>query len=244
LQAAKTFWLEGLKLSELRSGRAGPDRAESVVLGFGREGLAEDDGGKFSIELIQATASSPAPVPLPPDSAPVAGALLYVQMRVPNVRITGLIKAGGEIESAYGYVEFVALRVPDVEAAASFYERAFKMKRVVTPPMRTARDGGLLGTGLFGSEYGTHGMLAPSPVYGSVLMVPGCCPQADAFGILLVPPEAKGLPPGVGPAQSDPFAISVLCADAKAARAAAGADTQGRARDPAGVGVEIGELKL
>ncbi|KAJ1639220.1 hypothetical protein T492DRAFT_126498 [Pavlovales sp. CCMP2436] len=189
-------------------------------------------------------------------------------MRVPNVRITGLIKAGGEIESAYGYVEvtspgglgvrvitsarrdpfeFVAVRVPDVEAAASFYERAFKMKRVDTPPMRIAKEGGLLGTGLFGTEYeelGPEGMLAPSPVYGSVLMVPSCCPQTDAVGILLVPPGAKGLPPGVGPAESNPFEISVLCVDPKATLAAAGGDAQGRARDPAGVSLEIGEQKL
>ncbi|KAG8466603.1 hypothetical protein KFE25_007982 [Diacronema lutheri] len=269
LAAARRFWLDGLKMSELRSSRVGPDGAEGIVVGYGREGLDEDDGGKFSLELVQASARAPAPARLALDApdAEAAGALLYVQLRVPNVRISGLVQSGGAIESAYGYVEvtspgglavrvitaprrdpveFVALRVPDVEAAAAYYERAFGMRRIPSPPRRTERGPGVLGTGLFGREYEVQDdVLAPKVLYGSVLMVSACCGQADSAGVLLVPPSATTAPLGLRLAggDGDPV-LTVRAADVSAARKAALADADGFARDPSGARVCVSELRV
>jgi catechol 2,3-dioxygenase-like lactoylglutathione lyase family enzyme len=266
LAAARTFWVEGLKMSELRSGRV--DGASSLVVGYGRESLSDgDDGGKFALELVQASASAPTPEPMSAGSSAAAGALLYMQLRVPNVRISSLIDSGGTIESAYGFVEvispsglpvrvltaprrdpfeFIAVRVADVEAAAAYYERAFGMRRIPAPPKRLQRDGGLLGTGLFGAEYEVQeDVLRPKTVYGSVLMVPSCCGEADAMGVLLVPPNADSVPLGLRPtgSEGDPT-IHISTPDVASALIASGSDARGFARDPSGTRLQISELKL
>lgn len=266
LAAARAFWVDGLKMSELSSSRVGG--ADALVVGYGRDDLSDDDGGKFALELVQATADAPAPTPLSAsESSSASGALLFVQLRVPNVRISGLIKEGGTIDSAYGFVEvtsphgltarvltaprrdpfeFVAVRVADVEATAAYYERAFGMRRVPSPPRRLERGPGLLGTGLFGQMYEVQeDVLAPQTLYGSVMMVPSCCPQADATGVLLVPPNANTAPVGLRPAGGDGDAIiTIRASDVAGARQAAGAAGDGGvARDPAGMRVRVSELR-
>lgn len=266
LAAARKFWVDGLKMSELSSSRVGD--ADAILVGYGSDSLGSDDGGKFALELVQATAAAPAPAPLgAAESAGANGALLFVQLRVPNVRISGLIDSGGVIESAYGFVEvtapgglavrvltaprrdpfeFVAVRAADVEASAAYYERAFGMRRVPAPALRTERGPGLLGTGLFGKMFEVQDdVLAPQTLYGSVLMVPGYANgQADSTGVLLVPPSAKTAPPGLRTAGGDGDPIVTLRAsDVAAASKAAGADGGGGlARDPSGARVRVAEL--
>jgi catechol 2,3-dioxygenase-like lactoylglutathione lyase family enzyme len=262
LEAARLFWVDGLKMSELREARVGPDRARSLVLGYGRESLVDgDDGGKFAIELVEASPLAPAPAALAAGSTAVAGALLYVQLRVPNVRISGLINTGGQIESAYGYVDvvaphglpvrvitaprrdpfqFVAVRVADVNKAAAYYERAFGMRRVNAAAKRMARDGGLLGSGLFAEEYEVQeDVLAPKVVYGSALMLPNCCPDGDAPGVLLVPMGNDSVPAGLRPVGGEGDPIISIVSGAATAAGAAGADAQGFARDPSGTRLQI-----
>lgn len=266
LAAARTFWVDGLKMSELRAPRSPLDGSSSVVVGYGREGLGFDDGAKFALELVQASAAEGAAQPAPA-GAPPAAELAYVQLRVPNVRLSSLSAAGGRIESAYGWVqvvsphglcarvltakrrdpfELVALRVPDVDAAARYYARAFGMRPVPAPAApKLAKDSGLLGTGLLARQYEDQDPFSPPPVYGSVLMAPGCCAAEDGVGVLLVPMQAAGLPVGVRPAPAgrEPLLHVASGAPSASALEAAGAVADGAlgavARDPAGVRIAV-----
>lgn len=223
VEAARKFWVDGLKMEELSRGRAAGG-GETVVVGYGPETLATDDGGKFSLELL--AAGSRAPPPVSSKGSRGVG-LAYVQLCVPNVRISSLVDNGGRVESAYGYVEviapgglgvrvltaprrdpfeFVAVRSSNVSAAAAVFQEALGFVATPAPPPRYESDGGVLGTGLLATRYRAwENVLAPRDVVGSVLVSSPAGTDVTT-GVLLMPENAEDVPLGLGgPVPGGPF---------------------------------------
>ena len=134
MAAAVTFWTAGcgalLLDTRIVNGR------NVTRIGFGPESLRKDDGGKFSLELIE----SAEPSQMGGENAVVQ----YIQLGMPVFRLSRVMATGGEIKSAYGWTDlvapggiplrvqidenrrdpfqFVALRCNDLKATIKHYE--------------------------------------------------------------------------------------------------------------------------
>ena len=134
MAAAVTFWTAGcgalLLDTRIVNGR------NVTRIGFGPESLRKDDGGKFSLELIE----SAEPSQMGDENAVVQ----YIQLGMPVFRLSRVMATGGEIKSAYGWTDlvapggvplrvqidenrrdpfqFVALRCNDLKATIKHYE--------------------------------------------------------------------------------------------------------------------------
>ena len=134
MAAAVTFWTAGcgalLLDTRIVNGR------NVTRVGFGPESLRKDDGGKFSLELIE----SAEPSQMGGENAVVQ----YIQLGMPVFRLSRVMATGGEIKSAYGWTDlvapggvplrvqidenrrdpfqFVALRCNDLKATIKHYE--------------------------------------------------------------------------------------------------------------------------
>ena len=134
MAAAVTFWTAGcgalLLDTRIVNGR------NVTRIGFGPESLRKDDGGKFSLELIE----SAEPSQMGGENAVVQ----YIQLGMPVFRLSRVMATGGEVKSAYGWTDlvapggiplrvqidenrrdpfqFVALRCNDLKATIKHYE--------------------------------------------------------------------------------------------------------------------------
>ena len=134
MAAAVTFWTAGcgalLLDTRIVNGR------NVTRIGFGPESLRKDDGGKFSLELIE----SAEPSQMGDENAVVQ----YIQLGMPVFRLSRVMATGGEVKSAYGWTDlvapggiplrvqidenrrdpfqFVALRCNDLKATIKHYE--------------------------------------------------------------------------------------------------------------------------
>ena len=134
MAAAVTFWTAGcgalLLDTRIVNGR------NVTRIGFGPESLRKDDGGKFSLELIE----SAEPSQMGGENAVVQ----YIQLGMPVFRLSRVMATGGEVNSAYGWTDlvapggiplrvqidenrrdpfqFVALRCNDLKATIKHYE--------------------------------------------------------------------------------------------------------------------------
>ena len=134
MAAAVTFWTAGcgalLLDTRIVNGR------NVTRIGFGPESLRKDDGGKFSLELIE----SAEPSQMGGEDAVVQ----YIQLGMPVFRLSRVMATGGEVKSAYGWTDlvapggiplrvqidenrrdpfqFVALRCNDLKATIKHYE--------------------------------------------------------------------------------------------------------------------------
>ncbi len=200
LDACLTFMETGLKMKKLREA-SGPEY-DSVFLGYGPAPYSkppgflpgvssfDDYGAHFALEL-RAPKKEGAPLR-------VGNGLQYIQLALPNVRISKLLAAGGNITEAYGNINvlapgcdvpfriiigeirdpfmFAALRVRDAAAAAQFYQS--EPVAMSPQPYPVARP------------FAPPGPFEPEQPPGSVYLAH----SNDTFGMLLVPTAqpAKG----------------------------------------------------
>ncbi len=137
MDSALRFWKDGCG-ALVRSTRL-VDGANVTVVGFGPESLQREDGAKFALELVEAPGAGSS-------GGGDASVVQYVQLAMPIFRLSKVMAAGGEIESAYGWTqltapgglslrvridetrrdpfEFVALRVGSMDEAVKHFTRS------------------------------------------------------------------------------------------------------------------------
>jgi hypothetical protein len=92
MAVAVTFWTAGCGALLLDTRIV--DGRNVTRIGYGPESLRKDDGGKFSLELIE----SAEPSQMGAEDAVVQ----YIQLGIPVFRLSRVMATGGEIVSAYG----------------------------------------------------------------------------------------------------------------------------------------------
>ena len=92
MAVAVTFWTAGCGALLLDTRIV--DGRNVTRIGYGPESLRKDDGGKFSLELVE----SAEPSQMGAENAVVQ----YIQLGIPVFRLSRVMATGGEIVSAYG----------------------------------------------------------------------------------------------------------------------------------------------
>lgn len=216
MDAAVKFYVQGIGMKILRT-RAGP-QFNTTVVGFGPEALRVPPGfvfgvssmgsygGHFTLELNsqkERDGEEDVDVYFDPGNG-----VQYLQIAVDNYRISNVIKAGGVIESGYGYVQlvapgglhlrllsgerrdppmFVTIKVKDLKRSIEWYTDIAGMTQLPYPLARAP-----------GSPF------EPEQAKNSVFMAY----EEGAFGVLLLPAErGESLNPGSA------FSLSVLTDD-------------------------------
>lgn len=216
MAAALKFYVQGIGMKILRT-RAGP-QFNTTVVGFGPEALRVPPdfvfgvssmgsyGGHFTLELNsqkERDGEEDVDVYFDPGNG-----VQYLQIAVDNYRISNVIKAGGVVESGYGYLQlvapgglrlkllsgerrdppmFVAIKVKDLKRSITWYTDIAGMTQSPYPLARAP-----------GSPF------EPEQPKNSVFMAY----EGDAFGVLLLPAgRGETLNPGSA------FSLSVLADD-------------------------------
>lgn len=196
MAAAVTFWTAGcgalLLDTRIVNGR------NVTRVGFGPESLRKDDGGKFSLELIE----SAEPSQMGGENAVVQ----YIQLGMPVFRLSRVMATGGQIKSAYGWTDlvapggiplrvqidenrrdpfqFVALRCNDLKATIKHYE-AHGMAVQQVEASRKKISFSINSNSLFENS----DAFEPEREKGATLM--GYDDQLDSTGLLLLPPISR-----------------------------------------------------
>jgi len=205
--AAVAFFVNGLFMEVKRQTKA-PDGTLTTTVGFGPEELDvpkefvpgissfKEYGAHFTLQLVET----------PDDDKPADGydagtSFAYLAMGVPFYRISKLIEAGGEIQSAYGFTVvkapgglpcqvvlgdqvrdpfmFAAYRVKDLKASEKYYMETLGMKPSTYPRARPAE---------------VSSFEPPQPPKSSYLSFGN-----DTFGVLLLPKNSGTWPKGLKP---------------------------------------------
>lgn len=204
MATAVSFWTGGCGALVLDTRIV--DGQNVTRIGFGPESLRKDDGAKFALELVE----SAEPSRLGETSAVVQ----YIQLAMPVFRLSKVMAAGGEIESAYGWTqlqapggiplrvkidetrrdpfEFVALRCNNLDRTTRHYEalgmhvQQREGKRKFSASTNS------------NSIFENTDALEPERERGSVLL--GFDDEALTTGLLLLPPKSvKKLAPVPSP---------------------------------------------
>lgn len=199
MAAAVKFWTRGANALVL-STKLDADGRNITLVGFGPQSLGSDDGAKFALELVETQAGV---VEFNADTSVVQ----YVQLAMPYFRLSQVVAAGGEIESAYGWTaatapgglplrvridesrrdpfEFVALRTTDVSKARRYYE-SLGMKTVGETEARRKVK---FGAGSYGIAMVNADATDPDREPGALEMSFG--DPALTTGLLLLPPKRR-----------------------------------------------------
>ena len=196
MAAAVTFWTAGcgalLLDTRIVNGR------NVTRIGFGPESLRKDDGGKFSLELIE----SAEPSQMGGENAVVQ----YIQLGMPVFRLSRVMATGGEVKSAYGWTDlvapggiplrvqidenrrdpfqFVALRCNDLKATIKHYE-AHGMAVQQVEASRKKISFSINSNSIFEDT----DAFEPEREKGATLM--GYDEKLDSTGLLLLPPISR-----------------------------------------------------
>ena len=100
MEEALTFWRSGVGCLMLGT-TIDADGANVTRLAFGSQSLKRDDGAKFTLELVQPKGGCA------PFSAEKSS-LQYLQLALPQFRLSQVMNYGGAVVSAYGWTEAVA----------------------------------------------------------------------------------------------------------------------------------------
>lgn len=195
MESAVGFWTGGCGALVLDTRLVNGKNVTRV--GFGPESLRKDDGAKFSMELVE----SSEPSRLGADNAVVQ----YLQLAMPVFRLSKVMAAGGEIESAYGWTqlvapggiplrvridetrrdpfEFVAVRTNDLAKTTKHYEE--QGMRLLEKKERKKFKLSIDSNSLFEDA----DAFEPEREMGAVLL--GWDDAAMATGLLLLPPTSR-----------------------------------------------------
>jgi len=196
MAVAVTFWTAGCGALLLDTRIV--DGRNVTRIGYGPESLRKDDGGKFSLELIE----SAEPSQMGAEDAVVQ----YIQLGIPVFRLSRVMATGGEIVSAYGWTElvapggiplrvqidenrrdpfqFVALRCNDLEATKKHYA-AHGMAVQQVEASRKKISFSINSNSL----YENTDAFEPEREKQSILM--GYDEKLDSTGLLLLPPKSR-----------------------------------------------------
>lgn len=196
MAVAVTFWTAGCGALLLDTRIV--DGRNVTRIGYGPESLRKDDGGKFSLELIE----SAEPSQMGAEDAVVQ----YIQLGIPVFRLSRVMATGGEIVSAYGYTEliapggiplrvqidesrrdpfqFVALRCNDLEATKKHYA-AHGMAVQQVEASRKKISFSINSNSL----YENTDAFEPEREKQATLM--GYDEKLDSTGLLLLPPKSR-----------------------------------------------------
>ena len=196
MAVAVTFWTAGCGALLLDTRIV--DGRNVTRIGYGPESLRKDDGGKFSLELIE----SAEPSQMGAENAVVQ----YIQLGIPVFRLSRVMATGGEIVSAYGWTElvapggiplrvqidenrrdpfqFVALRCNDLEATKKHYA-AHGMAVQQVEASRKKISFSINSNSL----YENTDAFEPEREKQSTLM--GYDEKLDSTGLLLLPPKSR-----------------------------------------------------
>tara|TARA_B100000795_G_scaffold176335_1_gene133238 strand:- start:127 stop:1254 length:1128 start_codon:yes stop_codon:yes gene_type:complete len=196
MAVAVTFWTAGCGALLLDTRIV--DGRNVTRIGYGPESLRKDDGGKFSLELIE----SAEPSLMGAENAVVQ----YIQLGIPVFRLSRVMATGGEIVSAYGWTElvapggiplrvqidenrrdpfqFVALRCNDLEATKKHYA-AHGMAVQQVEASRKKISFSINSNSL----YENTDAFEPEREKQSILM--GYDEKLDSTGLLLLPPKSR-----------------------------------------------------
>jgi len=196
MAVAVTFWTAGCGALLLDTRIV--DGRNVTRIGYGPESLRKDDGGKFSLELIE----SAEPSQMGAENAVVQ----YIQLGIPVFRLSRVMATGGEIVSAYGWTElvapggiplrvqidenrrdpfqFVALRCNDLEATKKHYA-AHGMAVQQVEASRKKISFSINSNSL----YENTDAFEPEREKQSILM--GYDEKLDSTGLLLLPPKSR-----------------------------------------------------
>jgi catechol 2,3-dioxygenase-like lactoylglutathione lyase family enzyme len=214
MAAALTFWTLGAGGLVL-STRLDPDGANVTRVGFGSQSFDKEDGAKFALELVERYGGG---MGYGSDDA----VLQYVQLGLPQFRLSRAMANGAEILSAYGWTEavvpgglpirvkidetrrdpfeLVAIRVSDMGAAVRHYESLGMSKVDETIAGRKVQLGGS-----YGISFKSGNALEPEKEPGSVLMSFG--DPALSTGLLLCPPKKRKAKLSLG---APPIALTIV----------------------------------
>jgi hypothetical protein len=202
-QAAMIDFLSSFGCQELRK-RINKDEVEETWMGYGPEQLSIPSdwtpgasfakyGGHASFHIVYDPKATSALYRIGGDTPP-GNNIAYVQLGVPNYRISQMVKSGGNILDAYGHVEvmspsglpvrgiigsvpdpimFIAINCVNVKESQAFYEQ-LGFQELDVPYGRLTN-----GTTLF----------EPAPPKKSVYMAP----SPNSMGVLLLPTKFKTL---------------------------------------------------
>jgi len=196
MAVAVTFWTAGCGALLLDTRIV--DGRNVTRIGYGPESLRKDDGGKFSLELVE----SAEPSQMGAENAVVQ----YIQLGIPVFRLSRVMATGGEIVSAYGWTEliapggiplrvqidenrrdpfqFVALRCNDLEATKKHYA-AHGMAVQQVEASRKKISFSINSNSL----YENTDAFEPEREKQSILM--GYDEKLDSTGLLLLPPKSR-----------------------------------------------------
>jgi len=193
---AVNFWTAGCGALILETAMV--DGANVTRVGFGPESLRKDDGAKFSLEMVEAAEPSRIGSEL--------AVVQYVQLAMPVFRLSRVMAAGGEINSAYGWTdlvapgglplrvkidetrrdpfEFVAMRTNNLEKTKKHYEALGMAVQQVETGKRKIQVS-INSNSIFENT----DPFEPERDKGSVLM--GFDDRLTSAGVLLLPPKTR-----------------------------------------------------
>jgi hypothetical protein len=196
MAVAVTFWTAGCGALLLDTRIV--DGRNVTRIGYGPESLRKDDGGKFSLELVE----SAEPSQMGAENAVVQ----YIQLGIPVFRLSRVMATCGEIVSAYGWTElvapggiplrvqidenrrdpfqFVALRCNDLEATKKHYA-AHGMAVQQVEASRKKISFSINSNSL----YENTDAFEPEREKQATLM--GYDEKLDSTGLLLLPPKSR-----------------------------------------------------
>ena len=240
------FLENGFECQVLRRRIRGP--IEETWMGYGPEQLSIPDtfqppvsslasyGGHASIHIVydQTIAN---PLYRVGDATPPGDNIAYLQLGVPEYRISQMVKAGGAILDAYGYVNvispsglpirgivglvpdpimFVAIRCANVEESRAFYQQLGFVEQEY-PYARPSKG---------------MGQFEPLQPAKSVYMAP----SANCMGVLLLPTQKRKRQPTISPAVGGLNLVYTPLPDAEE-------EDVPRLVDPSGVAIEFQSVR-